>query len=256
MRTVDENEDRTSAYKWIAILLASVGAVALVGAWLFFSHYNGYQFATESKTWGEFGDFIGGFVSTIIALASLIALAITVYLQSVALRDTRRALKNQLAAFNASESTKIRPLIKTGWSDIEHIVQGDIFRIVWSIRNVGLGPAILDLSEFIIFNKTAGEQPLILGADWVTEWGCAIRQALGDDAWGEIASTTYLPFNDQTRIMPTGDSVNFVTIEFFDRADAEQGRSQLAHWLDVVIHFRSMANERFTTRTQLLGLQS
>lgn len=79
----------------LVALLVSAPLVALIlGLWLYIAQF-GPDLSPTHQRWGEFGDFVGGFVGTILATATLIALACTLWLQARALQDTREALSDQ-----------------------------------------------------------------------------------------------------------------------------------------------------------------
>jgi hypothetical protein len=83
--------------RWImlvALLLLLPIITALLGMWLYSQQFGG-PLSDDHHRWGEFGDFIGGIVGTVLAAATLIALAITLLLQARALKDARQALDNQ-----------------------------------------------------------------------------------------------------------------------------------------------------------------
>jgi hypothetical protein len=79
----------------LVIMLVIVPLVTLLlGIW-FYSQQFGVHLRLEHQRWGEFGDFIGGIVGTVLGAATLIALAVTLLLQARALHDTRHALAHQ-----------------------------------------------------------------------------------------------------------------------------------------------------------------
>ena len=90
-------EERPSRYHGIARTLAIVGTVALVGStviyWAVLHRYGGIS--PDSTDWGSFGAFITGVAGTIIALATLIALAMTLDLQARELLLSRNLIAKQ-----------------------------------------------------------------------------------------------------------------------------------------------------------------
>ena len=74
---------KAKPYKWIAISLAVWGVLwVALGALLYWHALSSGRLSEESADWGTFGDFVGGFPGTLIALATLFALALTLHLQA------------------------------------------------------------------------------------------------------------------------------------------------------------------------------
>lgn len=82
-------QDEVKTYKTIAITLGAVGVLTFAASWIEFARIHGTAIIEGPNAWGQFGDFIGGFVGTVVSVATLIALAVTVHLQAVALRAAR-----------------------------------------------------------------------------------------------------------------------------------------------------------------------
>ena len=89
--------------KWLKrIIVAAVVAVIIVTT-LYFYHFNGI-FSTENAEWGTFGDFIGGTLNPILSFLALIALLLTIVLQSKEMADTRKQLERAADAQTESKS--------------------------------------------------------------------------------------------------------------------------------------------------------
>ncbi len=75
-----------------------IGAVAiflLIGSlFLYFMQFNG-AVSSDQGVWGAFGDYVGGLLNPVFALLALIALLLTIRLQSDELRNSSQALKDQ-----------------------------------------------------------------------------------------------------------------------------------------------------------------
>jgi hypothetical protein len=87
---------RARIYNVIAWTLMGVGLAALVVSVLAYGgvlHSQGIS--SSSNDWGTFGDFVSGIAGTVIALATLVAIAFTLQLQANELEETREQLRNQ-----------------------------------------------------------------------------------------------------------------------------------------------------------------
>lgn len=94
---MDEKE-HSSRYYTAAVVLTFFGIVALlisVGVYWHFLHKNGIS--PDPTDWGSFGAYITGAAGTLIALVTLIALAITLHLQATELRLSRKLMSEQAA---------------------------------------------------------------------------------------------------------------------------------------------------------------
>jgi hypothetical protein len=108
----DKKKHRLS-YRFVAVLLAIVGIAALAASVFgYWSELHDLGMAPRSDEWGTFGDFVGGFAGTVIALVTLIALAITLDLQARELAAARKVMKTQAYALSKQnfENTLFRIL--------------------------------------------------------------------------------------------------------------------------------------------------
>lgn len=79
---------------WVVVFVALT--VALVaGAYVY--RFGAHGLSAQTSTWGEFGDYIGGVLNPIVALAALGLLAYSVTIQKRELRAAHRALASQAA---------------------------------------------------------------------------------------------------------------------------------------------------------------
>lgn len=93
--------DQARLYRIIATLLAGIGAAALFLSTFIYWRVLGPQgVSTTSTDWGTFGDFVSGIAGTIIALATLIALAVTLHLQAKEMAAARDLLARQSYALS------------------------------------------------------------------------------------------------------------------------------------------------------------
>lgn len=72
--------------------------IALIPFYFYFKIFN-FEISTEHTAWGEFGDYIGGLLSSIFAFAALIALLYSVLLQSEELNESTTQLEKSAQAF-------------------------------------------------------------------------------------------------------------------------------------------------------------
>lgn len=107
------NDRKPISLSW----LISIGVVGLVVSalvlFLYFSTFNG-QLSHNQNTWGLFGDFIGGALNPILAFLGLIALLITIRLQSKELVNAAQELQKSTEALqDQSKSLKKQNLEST-----------------------------------------------------------------------------------------------------------------------------------------------
>ena len=88
------------------ILLVALGAIIAVAGFYFGNFQEGLL--GEQEVWGMFGDYIGGTLNPLLAFLSLIALLITIRLQSNELRATREEL--ELTRQTIQDQTSIQDL--------------------------------------------------------------------------------------------------------------------------------------------------
>lgn len=82
-------------YSKIAFWLAISGSVALAGCLIFYVFYFHHDTVGGTNDWGAFGDFVSGIGGTVIALATLVAIAVTLSLQAAELDATKSLLAEQ-----------------------------------------------------------------------------------------------------------------------------------------------------------------
>ena len=89
-------------------LIGAIGLFFLVGALIHYYFQFGGELSNKQEIWGVFGDYVGGFVGTILAFLSLIALLLTISTQLNEVRETRKQMEAMKIA--QERSTKISEL--------------------------------------------------------------------------------------------------------------------------------------------------
>ena len=87
---------------WVLALIVLL-SIAAIGATLFayLIHFNA-GFSTSQEVWGQFGDFVGGLLNPVLSFFALMALVLTVLLQSRQLEMAREQLDNSRAELRAT----------------------------------------------------------------------------------------------------------------------------------------------------------
>src|SRR5690606_36134505 len=81
----------------IAIFCVLAGAIAVI----MYSVNFGPEISERAEEWALFGDYLGGVLNPIFALAALFALLYTIYLQSTELRNSASQLKKSADALDS-----------------------------------------------------------------------------------------------------------------------------------------------------------
>ncbi|WP_299947147.1 putative phage abortive infection protein [uncultured Microbulbifer sp.] len=79
---------------WLKVISIIAFVIALVILILYFSKFAG-DLASDHSRWAEFGDYLGGVLNPFFALLGLIALLITIHIQSKEMREARKGLASQ-----------------------------------------------------------------------------------------------------------------------------------------------------------------
>lgn len=89
----------------ILVVIGSVGlGVSVLTLWFYFNTFDG-GISADPNNWGLFGDFIGGSLNPILAFLGLIALLITIRLQSKELVDASTELKKSTKAMEEQSAS-------------------------------------------------------------------------------------------------------------------------------------------------------
>lgn len=84
-------------FKWLILILAVASTVIAAIFFFYFLNCND-GLSSDQVKWGTFGDFIGGTPNLVLSFLSLIALLLTIVLQSKELESTRIELKRSASA--------------------------------------------------------------------------------------------------------------------------------------------------------------
>lgn len=126
--TLDQKlEELTPArlFKWLAWLLAGAfSTVISVFAFYLMTFYGGLS--NSNTDWGTFGDFFGGTLNPILSFLGLVALLLTIVLQSKELESSSTELRR---AASAQESTK-RILDEQSATQIKQQFEGTFFALL------------------------------------------------------------------------------------------------------------------------------
>ncbi|MGY2438417.1 putative phage abortive infection protein [Pseudomonas sp. SDO52101_S400] len=98
-----ENLTPARLFKWLAWILAFATGVVGVVFTFYFMEFNG-KLSSQNTDWGTFGDFIGGTLNPLLSFLGLIALLLTIVLQSKELESTRKELERSAIAQEKSEA--------------------------------------------------------------------------------------------------------------------------------------------------------
>jgi putative phage abortive infection protein len=97
-----EDQDSFSTILKGILLVATLVALAALG--LYFNNFN-EGFSSDQAIWGTFGDYLGGVLNPVFGFLGLLALLITIALQSKELKLSREELRNSSTALNAQNQT-------------------------------------------------------------------------------------------------------------------------------------------------------
>jgi uncharacterized membrane protein len=89
-------------FKWLVWILVVASAVIATVFILYFGNFKG-NLSFSNSDWGTFGDFIGGTLNPVLSFLSLIALLLTIVLQSKELESTRMELERSASAQESTE---------------------------------------------------------------------------------------------------------------------------------------------------------
>ena len=94
--------DSKKLIKWLAWIFTTASMAIGTIFWLYFTNFTG-ELSKKNDVWGTFGDFIGGTLNPILSFFALIALLLTIVLQSRELEATREELSRSATAHENSE---------------------------------------------------------------------------------------------------------------------------------------------------------
>lgn len=88
-------------FNWLTLIFATATSITVMVFGFYFMNFNS-ELSTDQNIWGVFGDFIGGTLNPILSFLALIALLLTVVLQSKQLELSRRELQETKEAMQES----------------------------------------------------------------------------------------------------------------------------------------------------------
>lgn len=256
-------------YRRAAKTLAVLGGAGLGGPFLLYAWQFHGALAPNSEAWAHAGEYMAGIAGSTIALATLVALAITLSLQEEELQKTREALdtqiknsaeqlatlRQQLDDTRVYESRRIRPVLKAEWLQ----GQGSPNSRRWRIVNVGLGPCVLDGVDLVVSGLSLGGHDFTANSNAHGVWTNAINQALGGafaQKWSPRWDISQYPIHELKRVLAVGEAqeVIYVRLAGYDLnagAAPDIPWHQLDRVIEPTIRFRSLTGEQFNTKTQL-----
>ncbi len=157
-----------------ALIAAGIAALAYM---LYFSLYVGRRISTEPDAWGQFGDYFGGVMNPIIALAALGLLAVGVRIQNDTLREAKKQLNLQRAELEQTRavlSKQSEQLQLQAEAAQREVFEATFFRLMEALRRL--------TESFEATSRSRG-----IGA--MFEWAVQLR----DHAHGQLRSRQLAP---------------------------------------------------------------
>lgn len=108
-----ESMEADQLFRWLSWILAFATMVTFLIFVLYFWNFNS-ALSTDQNIWGVFGDFVGGTLTPILSFLALVALLLTLVLQSKQLDISRIELKETREALQ--ESAKSQHLMQIAQS--------------------------------------------------------------------------------------------------------------------------------------------
>lgn len=102
------------------LTLSIIITIATISIITYFYKFNG-ALAEKQETWGQFGDFIGGTLNPLIALAALIALIKTIKLQAEELSNSSEQLKKTAAAMELQNKATSKQIFESSFFNLTKI---------------------------------------------------------------------------------------------------------------------------------------
>ena len=104
----------------VTIFAVSV-AIALVAIGVYGWNFWG-KFSDSQEVWGQFGDYLGGLLNPILALAALLALLKTISIQSEELELSRRELARSASALQQQSESLRKQNFEQTFSGSSHYI--------------------------------------------------------------------------------------------------------------------------------------
>ena len=103
---LEDMDSRTLIRGVLGLLL--IAAVALAGVFMLYVAHFGYGFLVERDAWGQFGDFFGGTLNPVLSFLGLIALVLTLALQSRQLELTKTEVEHSRLELEATRAELVK----------------------------------------------------------------------------------------------------------------------------------------------------
>ena len=113
-RSVD---DLPRSLSWIVAMFLITGVVFVA---VYFHVFHG-SLSTKQEVWGQFGEYVGGILGPLFALAALFALLYTVILQSKELRASAEQLEKSQRALESQNSVLERQNFESTFFQLLHL---------------------------------------------------------------------------------------------------------------------------------------
>jgi len=183
-----------------------------------------------------------------LADAIQIAIAVVLSAQVVFLYLTFRHARKAAETTERYEELRMMPLLKAEW-----LLLPGTFTIAWRIRNVGLGPAILDYVELYVNQKQTGAYPASV-ENWALEaWRDALRAGFHADYPGDEAVHP-AAIHELKRALGPNEWQETMYIDFKRGDLAVNGLAIADAVVSPIIHFQSLSGKRLSTAAQYRGL--
>lgn len=108
------------SFLFLKALLAVILTVAITSIGSYFIKFHG-SLSSSQETWGQFGDFIGGTLNPLVAIAALIALIQTIKLQATELSISTEQLEKSAAALTAQNAVLTKQSFESSFFNLTQI---------------------------------------------------------------------------------------------------------------------------------------
>lgn len=129
----------------VAILSVAVAAVGIVG-FTYYSHFSG-EIVPDHSRWGQFGDFFGGTLNPLLAFLGLIALLITLVIQSRELGLSTRELANSAKALSEQSQSLKKQNFESTFFEMVKLLNS-------IVQDLDLGEKVKGRDCFKVFYRT------------------------------------------------------------------------------------------------------
>jgi uncharacterized membrane protein len=132
-----EEADAERLLKWAAAIALAVFIAAVIIIKIYSRQFWDSSLATDTASWGQTGDFIGGLINPIVGLATVLLIFISIHIQRSELRATASQLNaaNQRAAQQNFEQSLFSWL--TTYRELLNAMEGDVTYNESTVRKQG-----------------------------------------------------------------------------------------------------------------------